>query len=102
LKSNCEIIIAIQNTPQNILIVLTSENFWRSLNILNKHDIRLRFLEERELSLDIHLSITLQEVLFQVTFRIVDYSSHIFSGLMEYFPYASIFTQEIKEGNYLG
>jgi len=96
LITNCEVIAAIQNTPQNILIVLTSENFWRSLNVLNDYEIRLRFLEERELSLDIHLSLTIQEVLFEVTFRINDYSSSIFSELLEYFPYATVFIQEIK------
>ncbi|MFX0211406.1 MAG: hypothetical protein ACFFDT_35840 [Candidatus Hodarchaeota archaeon] len=77
MKAKCDFIAAVQNTPQDILLVVTSENFWRGLKILDQHNIRLRFLEKRERSLDVHFSVTIRGVLFQVTFRIADYSSLI-------------------------
>lgn len=76
--------------------MVNSENFWRSLKVLNAHDIRLRFLEKRDLSLDIHLTLAIQQVFFEITFRVVDYSSLDFSELMKYFPHASVFIQEIR------
>ncbi len=96
LETNCEFIAAIQNTPQNILFVVTSENFWQSLHVLNKYDVKLRFLEERQPSLDIHLSLSIQDVLFEVTFRIVNYSPIFFSEVVKYFPHSAVFIQEIE------
>ncbi|MFX0122845.1 MAG: hypothetical protein ACFFAE_04350 [Candidatus Hodarchaeota archaeon] len=97
LKTNCECIAAIQNTPQNILFMVTSENFWQCLPEINRYNIKFRFLEERKHSLDIHLSLSLHKILFEVTFRIVDYSPGFFAEVMEYFPQAAVFIQEIKE-----
>ncbi|MFW9905216.1 MAG: hypothetical protein ACFFFH_12830 [Candidatus Thorarchaeota archaeon] len=99
MKAKWEFIAAVQNTPQNILFVVNTENFWQGLKILdqNSNIIRLRFLEEREQSLDIHFSVTIRGALYQVAFRIVDYSSLIFNELVKCFPHTSIFIEEIKE-----
>ncbi|MFX1285546.1 MAG: hypothetical protein ACFFB5_18045 [Promethearchaeota archaeon] len=98
LKSKCTPMAAIQNTPQNILLVVTSKDFWDCLQVLDKNDITFRFMERRETSLDVHLSLNLsiQEIHFQVTFRIVDYSLSLVHGLSSFFPHATAFIQEIE------
>lgn len=96
LKEECNYIAAIQITPQDILFVVTSDNFWQCINVLNVHDIRFRFLEERELSLDIHLSISIQKVSYKVTFRITEYNSHTLLELEKCFPPAIVYIREMR------
>lgn len=97
LNLSCEFKAAIQNTPQNILFVVTSDNFLKCFSVLNDYNVKLRFLEERKLSLDIHLSLSIQDVFFEVTFRVIDYSSSFFSEIVKLFPHAVVFIQEIKK-----
>jgi hypothetical protein len=95
-REKCNFIAALQITPQDILLVVTSENFWECIDVLNVHHIRLRFLEERDSNLDIHLSISVHKVSYKVTFRIVEYNSHTLSELEKYFPPATVYIQEIR------
>lgn len=96
LKPNCTLISAIQITPQKILLVVTKKDFWKCLRTFNKSDTRLRFLEERRPSLDIHFSFSIQQNLLEVTFRVIDYSSSFTEELLKQFPTAAIYIQEIE------
>ncbi len=90
---------ALQITPQNILLVVTSKDFWKCLQELCKNNVSLRFIEERKTGLDVHLSLSIKEIpeiSFQVTFRIVDYTINLVQGLSSFFPNAAAFIQEIE------
>ncbi len=96
LKPLCTPISAIQITTQKILLVVNSKDFWKCLRTFNKIDIRLRFLEERKPSLDIHFSLFIQQNHLEVTFRVIDYSSSFTEELLKQFPTAAIYIQEIE------
>ena len=96
LKPNCTPISAIQITPQKMQLVVTKKDFWKCLRTFSKSDIRLRFLEERKTSLDIHFSFSIQQNLLEVTFRVIDYSSSFTEELLKQFPTAAIYIQEIE------
>ncbi|UCG01073.1 MAG: hypothetical protein JSW11_15830 [Candidatus Heimdallarchaeota archaeon] len=98
LNQKCSFMAAIQNTPQNILYVVTKENFLKCFPILKRFDLKLRFLEKRKLSLDIHISVVIQEVFFEVTFRVVEYSPSFFQEIVKLLPNADVFIQEILRG----
>jgi hypothetical protein len=96
LKPNCTPISTIQITPQKILLVVTGKDFWKCLKKFNKKYIRLRFLEERKPSLDIHFYFSIQQNLLEVTFRVIDYTSSFTVELLKQFPSAAIYIQEIE------
>ena len=90
-EHNCSPIVAIQTTPQNILLLVTRENFWNCVQAFNKNNVKLRFLEKREPGLDVHLSFFIQQNLLEITFRIVDPSPIFDQDLTEFFPSAAVF-----------
>ncbi len=90
-KPDCSPIVAIQITPQNILLLVTKENFWNCLHVFNKNDVKLRFLEKREPGLDVHLSFSIRQNFLEITFRIVAPSPSFTQDLTEFFPSAAVF-----------
>ena len=80
-----------------MLFVVTSENFLKCFSALKRYDVKFRFLEERKLSLDIHLSLAIQEVVFEISFRVVEYSTSFFPEVVKLFPNADVFFQEVLE-----
>lgn len=97
LKPSCTPVAAFQITPQTILFVVTHEDFKKSLQILNRYNITLRFLEERKSGLDVHVSLIIQKFPVEVTFRIIDYTFDFVQEIVKIFPNASVFIQEIEE-----
>ncbi len=90
-KTKCTPRVAIQITPQNILLLVTEENFWNCVHVFNKNKVKLRFLERRELGLDVHLSLVIHQNLLKITFRIVNPPPNFTEDLTEFFPSAAVF-----------
>lgn len=96
LAPKCDLISAMQITPQNVQIVVNGNEFWKCLRALKNKDIRFRFLEKRKAGLDIHLSFFIFKNLCEVTFRVIDYSSDFIQELKDEYPPAAIFVEEFE------
>jgi hypothetical protein len=96
LSSKCELISAIQFTPQNIQIVVIIDEFWKCLQAFKYENIRFRFIEKRKAGLDIHLSFFSLKTPYDISFRVIDYSSDFIQALKDKFPPAAIFVSELN------
>ena len=89
------ILAALQVTPSRLKILTTENGFWEIIEEISEKKIIFKFLEQREVSLDLHLVFLIRKREIEVSIRISNPQPPFLYKIREIFPSSFIFVQGI-------
>ncbi len=97
LINSIDVISVIQVTPQRINFTVTEKSFWKIINAFGEDNLVFKFIEKREMSIDVHLLLSIKRNILGISFRVIEYEYSFFQEIKTEFPSSKIYIEELFE-----